>query len=206
MVEIRIDNTGNDASWLYGKNEAWKNYVCEENFDETIVLYGNRDYKDHTDATWYQEAKQILEDIDCYDEYPDNVTEETNAKLKELYNKCRCTDDIIIDVLRLLYPEDKFECGTIRGYCQGEWKEYIIKGNVDTDLLEAYYFGKIADIDINDNGDNFGDVITHDELWKAERENLKEYMRKRYELSDDEEIHIMKADGYKQVIDWQEIC
>ena len=31
MVEIRIDNTGNDASWLYGKNEEWKNYVCVEN-------------------------------------------------------------------------------------------------------------------------------------------------------------------------------
>ena len=31
-------------------------------------------------------------------------------------------------------------------------------------------------------------------------------MRKRYELSDDEEIHIMQADSMKQVVDWKKLC
>lgn len=206
MVEIKIDNTGEGTWWLYGKSENWKDYIGCENFDEQVVLTGNRDYSGCTEAEWYQNAKRILDNIDCYDEYPDDVPEEVNVKLKELYDKCRCTEDIIIDVLRLLYPEDTFEEGTIRGYCQSEWQEYIIMGDVDTELLEAFYFGKIADIQIESDEDSFGDVITHDELWKAEREDLKEYMRKRYELSEDEEIHILKADGMKQVVDWKEVC
>ena len=205
MTEIRIDNTGSGTWWLYGKDENWKDYIGCENFDEQVVLIGNRYYKGYTDASWYQKVKEILNDIDCYEEYPEYLSDETNEKLKDLYNKCKCTEDIVIDVLRLLYPNDTFKTGTIRGYCHGEWQEYIIKGNVDTDLLEAFYFGKIADITIEDDEDSFSDVITHDELWKAERDGLTEYMRKLYEL-DDEEIHIIKADGYKQVIDWKEIC
>ena len=206
MVEIKIDNTGEGIWWLYGKNEEWKEYVCGEDFDERIVLFGNRDYNNCTKATWYQRAKNILTDIDCYDEYPEDVTEEVNGKLKELYEKCRRTDDIVVDVLRLLYPEDTFKTGTISGYCQGVWQDYIVKGDVDTDALESFYFGKIADVMVNTDSDSYGDVITHDELWEAERNGLKEAMRKRYGLADDEEIHIMKADGMKQVVDWKEVC
>ena len=107
----------------------------------------------------------------------------------------------------MLYPEDAFKDGTIRGYCQGDWQDYIVKGDVDTDLLEAMYFGKISDITVTTDEEKFGDIITHDELWRAERENggLKEYFRKRYELDKDEEIHILQADGYKQVVDWKEV-
>lgn len=206
MTEIRIDNTGEGTWWLYGRSENWKDYVGCYDFDEQVVLTGNRDFSGCTKATWYQRAKDILNDIDCYDEYPDDVSEEVKGKLKELYNKCRCTEDIIVDVLRLLYPEDVFEEGTIRGYCQGDWQEYIVKGDVDTDLLEAFYFGKVADILVDDGEDSFGDVITDDELWKAEREDLKEYMRKRYDLPEDEEIHILQANGMKQVVDWKEVC
>ena len=206
MVEIKIDNTGNGTDWLYGQDEMWKIYVGCENFDEEVVLLGNRSYSGCTSASWYQRAKDILTDIDCYDEYPDDVSEEIKMQLKELYDKCRRTDDIVIDVLRLLYPEDTFKEGTIRGYCQGDWQDYIVKGDVDTKQLEAFYFGLLADITVDDGGDMFGDVITHDELWEAERGDLKEFMRKRYDIMDSEEIHIMKADGMKQVVDWREVC
>jgi len=141
MTEIRIDNTGDGTWWLYGKCENWKDYVGCEDFDEQVVLIGNRDYSGCTEASWYQTTKRILNNIDCYDEYPDDVSDEVNAKLKELYDKCRCTDDIIVDVLRLLYPEDTFKTGTIRGYCQGEWQEYIIMGEVDSFKGEVL-FGK----------------------------------------------------------------
>ena len=206
MVEIKIDNTGNGTWWLYGKSETWKDCVGCYDFDEQVVLSGNRDYNEYTEATWYQRAKEILTDIDCYNEYPKDMPDEVKAKLKELYDNCRCIEDIIVDVLRLLYPNDIFETGTIRGYVQREWQEYIVKGNVDTDLLEAFYFCKIADVQIENEEDSYSDAITHDELWKAKREGLKEYMRKRYELSDDEEIHIMQADSMKQVVDWKEVC
>lgn len=206
MVEIRIDNTGDGTWWLYNENDEWKNYCGCDNFDEQVILAGNRHCKKCTDAEWYQKAKEILNDIDCYDEYPEYTSEEVNAKLKELYDKCRCTDDILVDVIRLLYPEDTFKDGTISGYCQGDWQNYIVKGDVDTDLLEAMYFGKISDITVKTEDEKFGDVITHDELWRAERkEGLKEFFRSHYELDKDEEIHILKADGYKQVVDWKEV-
>lgn len=206
MTEIRIDNTGNGTWWLYGNSKAWKDYVGCENFDEEVVLFGNRNYSGCTEASWYQKAKDILTDIDCYDEYPDDVNNNLKSKLKELYEKCRCTEDILVDVIRLLNPSDTFKTGTIRGYCQGDWQEYIVKGDVDIDLLETFYFGKIADIIVTNEEESFGDVITDDELWEAENGNLKEFMRKRYELSNDEEIHILKADGMMQVVDWKEVC
>ena len=211
MTEIKIDNTGNGTWWLYGKSETWKDYIGCEDFDEEVVLVGNRDYNNYTEASWYQKANELLDDIandfdalDICDDY--SLTQEQYKTAKEMYDKCRCTEDILIGVIRLLYPEDTFKTGTIRGYSQGDWQDYIVKGDVDTDLLEAFYFGSISDITVDSNDDSFGDVITHDELWKAERGDLKEYFRERYDLSKDEEIHILKADGMRQVVDWQEVC
>lgn len=206
MIEIRIDNTGDGTWWLY-IGDTWKDYCCCEDFDEQVVLTGNKDFVCCTEAEWYRKAKEILNDIDYYDEYPKNVSDEINTKLKEMYDKCRCTEDILVDVIRLLYPEEIFKDGTIRGYSQGDWQNYIVKGDVDTDLLENIYFGKIADIAVTTDEEKFGDIVTHDELWKAEREgNLKEFFRKRYDLDENEEIHILQADGYKKVVDWQEIA
>lgn len=206
MAEIRIDNTGNGTWWLYDRNtEEWKNYVGCECFDEQVVLFGNRDYRENAEADWYERAKDILADIDGYDEYPEDLPEEINAKLKELYEKCRCTDDILVDVIRLLNPDDTFKTGTIRGYNQSDWQNYIVKGNVDVEQLENFYFGKIADITVNTDEEQFGDVITHDELWKAENDNLEKFMRERYEIADDEKVEIFQADGMVQVLDWKQV-
>ena len=106
MTEIRIDNTGDGTFWLYNISQEWKNYCGCENFDKQVVLTGNRDFTGCMEAEWYQKAKEILNDIDCYDEYPTDVSDEVNAKLKELYDKCRCTEDILFDVIKLLYPKD----------------------------------------------------------------------------------------------------
>ena len=126
MVEIRIDNTGDGTWWLYNDNDVWKDYCGCDNFDEQVVLTGNRHYKEYKDSEWYQAEKDILNDIDCYDEYPEYKYEEVNAKLKELYDKCRCTEDIIVDVLRLLYPEDAFKNCSVCVFCQGDWQNYIV--------------------------------------------------------------------------------
>ena len=205
MVEIRIDNT-DGVNWLYDSNHTWKDYCRCENFDEEVVLTGNRDFTGCTEAEWYRKAKQVLSDTDCYDEYPDDLSDEVNARLKALYDNCRCTDDILLDVIRLLYTDDTFSQGTIRGYSQSDWQHYIVMGNVDTELLEAMYFGKISNITITNDDEQYGDIITHDELWKVERAgDLKSYFRKRYNISENEEIHIYQADGYKQILDWKEV-
>ena len=205
MVEIRIDNT-NSTNWLYGSNHAWKDYCGCNNFDEEVVLTGNRNFTYCTEAEWYQKAKEVLTDIACYDEYPEDVSHEVNAKLKALYDNCRYTDDILLDVIRLLYPDNTFSQGTIHGYSQGDWQNYIVMGNVDIELLETMYFGKISDITITNYEEQYGDIITHDELWKVEREgDLKAYFRKRYDIAENEEIRIYQADGYKQILDWKEV-
>ena len=206
MTEIKIDNTGDGIWWLYNGDQYWKDYCGCENFEEQVVLDGNRDYCRCTGAEWYQKAKEILNNIDCYDEYPTDVSDGVKAKLKELYDKCIRTEDILVDVIKLLYPKDVFKIGTIRGYNQGDWQDYIIKGDVNTDLLEAMFFGKISDITVKTEDEEFGDIITHDELWRAEREEgLKEFFRNRYNLEKNEEIHILQADGYKKVIYWKEV-
>ena len=211
MVEIKIDNTGDGTWWLYNSNQGWKDYCGCENFDEQDVLTGNRDFTGCTEAEWYQKTDELLNDIandfdalDICDDY--SLTQEQYKTVKEMYDNCRCTEDILVDVIRLLYPEDTFKTGTIRGYSQGDWQNYIVMGDVDTDLLEAMYFGKISDITVTTDEEEFGDVITHDKLWRAEREEgLKEFFRNHYELDKDEEIHILQADGYKQVVDWKEV-
>lgn len=206
MTEIKIDNTGDGIWWLYNGDQYWKDYCGCENFEEQVVLDGNRDYCGCTGAEWYQKAKEILNNIDCYDEYPTDVSDGVKAKLKELYDKCTRTEDILVDVIKLLYPKDVFKIGTIRGCNQGDWQDYIIKGDVNTDLLEAMFFGKISDITVKTEEEEFGDIITHDELWRAEREEgLKEFFRNRYNLEKNEEIHILQADGYKKVIYWKEV-
>lgn len=206
MTEIRIDNTGDATAWMYNYSMNWKYYCGCENFNEEIVLAGNHRFYECTEAEWYQKAKEILEMIDNYDEFPEDLSEEENEKLKKMYESCKCTDDILVDVIRILYPDDTFLSGIIRGYSQGEWQKYIVKGYIDTELLEAMYFGQIADVTVTNDDEEYGDIITHDELWRNEREGkLKEYLRERYDISEDEELHIYQADGYKRIIDWKEV-
>ena len=68
MVEIKIDNTGDGTWWLYNSNQGWKDYCGCENFDEQVVLTGNRDFTvvisffqflyDNTDS-FFRKEKQI---------------------------------------------------------------------------------------------------------------------------------------------------
>ena len=120
-----------------------------------------------------------------------------------MYDKCGCTEDILIDVIRLLYPEDTFKTGTIRGYSQGDWQDYIVKGDVDVERLEAYYFGNVVDIFVKDNEEEYGDVMTCEELWDAEREGYEKVFRERYGIPEDEELKIYVADGYIKTPDWK---
>ena len=74
MIEIRINSTGEGLDWLWGENDYWKDYVGCNDFDEQVVLFGNRDFNGITEASWYNKAKEILTNIDYYDEYPEDLS------------------------------------------------------------------------------------------------------------------------------------
>lgn len=77
MTEIRIDNTGSSTDYLYTKSAMWRDYVDCENFDEEVVLTGNRDYNNFSEASWYQRtaSQSGLEEY-CRKEYDIPADEE----------------------------------------------------------------------------------------------------------------------------------
>lgn len=216
-TEIRIDNTGDGLWYLYNKGNAWKDYVCE-NFDENVVITGNRDYTKIEEASWWNEAKVIIEDFDYNGTMDVNIgdmveyygyTKEQIKGIIKAYDECRYSDDMdfIVKVAMILHPDMEIETTTLRGYTQGEWNNCAyVKGSVDEMVLNQYYFGQLVDVTVNTDDEEYGDIITHDELWEMERNGLKESLRKRYELAVDEEIVVLRCDGYKQVMNWEEVC
>ncbi len=207
-MEIYI-NSQDGCDWLY-VYDNWKEYCGIEDFDETVVITGNRDYQSHINASWYLKAKEMINDLDCYYDYDEwlgiykkEFTIEQLQKVNELYMKCNYTDTIIVPVCRILYPMEDFTETTIRGYTQGEWQTVIYKGNIDVDMLESVYFGKIAEIYCED----CSTFVTHDELWKWERDgNLEKHIRDEFGINDDEPLDIYEADGYVQSIKWKKVC
>lgn len=218
-TEIRIDRTGEGTWWLYGKYEEWKNCVCAD-FNEKIVVYGNRDYENITEAEWWNKAIDIIRDLDCngtmdmdIQSYVDyyKCTKETIEKIVKAYDECKYSDDLefVVKVANILFPKKKIETGAIYGYVQREWQYFAYaSAEFDTDptrLLEAFYFGQLAEITVNTDGDEYGDVLTDNELWEMERKGLKAELRKIYDIPEDEELVVMQCDGYKQVADWKEV-
>lgn len=196
MIKVIINNTG-----VYDFPNTYtllQDYLCCENFDEEVVTYGNDRLCEYKEASWYKKAVEVLTDIDCFDKYPENASIDTIVKLKTLYEGCRRIEDIIPDVVELLYPDCTFKTGTLTGYSQGEWQKYIVKEDVDTDLLEALYFGKVREIEVESPSEEFHDVVTDDELWKNEKD-LKQYFRRRYDFKEDEEIHIFSAETVQTI-------
>lgn len=207
MRTIRISNS--DISWLYRDSEYWKNFCGCDDFDETYVVFGNRDYAEIKNASWYCEAINLGGDLDngCEREDFDNLTDEQYNKAKEIYDNCRCYDDTetIIKFLEVLYPDDKFKTCVIRGYVQGDWNNVIYKANVthDINLLEAYYFGEVTEI-FDEEGATA--VVTDDDLYKAKHEGrLKDLCYDLLDIDKEEEIKIYEDDGYITTIKWKEV-
>lgn len=219
MTEIRINNV-DGVDWIYGGSEDWKMYVCD-NFDEKIVVYGNYEYTNVIEATWWIDAKEIIDDLDYngtdINEIEDvanyyGFTREIVEKIIKEYNECRYSNDIdfIVKVANILYPKKKIEVGRLNGYMR-EWQYFAYASadfeNDPTNLLEAYYFGKISEISISKDDDTYYDIITHDDLWDMEysEKGLKESLRERYEIAKDEELKVLKADSTINVLKWEEV-
>ena len=219
MIIVRI-NSQDGGEWLYGHDEMWKENCGVENFDETFVIHGNRDYKGIEEAEWYDEVKYLMKDLDevvweddgdvkSTREYHKKYTDEQWKAIVDIYDNCKYSDsdETYLAVLKVIYPNDKWETGTICGYTQSEWNNVLYKANEVENLtrLEEYYYGHVAEI-YADSEDSCSAIITHDELWKAERENtLEKLVKELLDIPKDEKIKIYESDGYVRIPQWKEL-
>lgn len=213
MVKVYIDMTGDATSWLWSREEFWKDYVAVE-FDSKVVLHGNRDYAVLEEAEWYKCAREVIEDYESQ-EYLDsnwyvyNWTKEQLDKVIAIYDACEYpwADDVTAQVAMTLFPELKLETAVIRGNSQSEWQKVIyVKDSINLNILQAFYFGDVCSIYAIDEYDiDLGSVIIPtDDFWNMEKNDIEEGLKELLEL--DEVDQIYKCTGYKQVPDWQEIA
>lgn len=220
-IRIEID-TQDGCSWMFDKYDTWKDYVGVENFDETFVLKGNRNYHSHEEASWYNKVTELLTDIDSYydleteegvqdllDEH--SISKQQYTEIISLYDKCRRINDIVVEVLNIIYPDKEFKERTIRGYSQSDWQKVIYDSSLasdkDVEMLEAIYFGQLNEISYKDENDTWtSSYITDDELWKREREKtIEEYIRSEFDIDKNEELEIFVSDGYIQQTKWKKV-
>lgn len=192
MTTCKI-NDQSSIDWLYGKDEMWKNYVCE-NFDETFVLSGNRHMYELKDASWYKRAENLLNDLDASD-YENLVAADYDMTNEQLEKAINAHIDPKLDGLHLrkslieiMNPNDSFEITTIRGYNQSDWQNVLYKKTGLDDpiitTLSTYYFGKLVEIIIEyDDDQTVVGCMTHDDLWENERDGtLKKTLCEEYDL------------------------
>lgn len=216
MKTIRIFTSGCD--WLYNSAEEWMDYCGTDNFTETYVIKGNRDYRDIADASWYKIVLKLMEEFDNEDEHNDDdvkdictyygITKEQYEEFKKVYDKYGYNDnnDIIVQFLNAIYPDDKFDTYTIRGYAPREWNEVIYKASAMHDLqaLEDYYFGHVNEIYCEE--ENISGVVTDNDLWESENSgSLKELCCDALGIGYSDDIKLYISDGFVQVVNWREV-
>lgn len=202
MVHIYIDTTGNNIQWLY-ESDKWKDYVCED-FDEHVVIFRSKNRKVIEKAKWYKEAREILESI------------ENGGSIPEGFD-CDCIESFdeegknLINILHFLYPDRNYKYYEITHGDELDWIECIVDDVVDPCRLTEIYYKKIVDIEIHISEFKNGfhkrkDIITYSEFANAEKMGIKEYFIKKYELSSDTKICVMRADEYMSVPNWYDVC
>lgn len=223
MVSVYLDSTSG-CDYLYGGDDMWKSYV-RENFDDHIIISGNRDYQEIKEAEFWQDARYLVSEFENMytdpsdgDDFEVELQEIATAYKKEgftldtirraytLFNE-KGFDGFEVDFLNILYPDRDYEEATIRGYSQGDWNNVIYDQNdktINIDVLEAFYFGKLTDC--YTDSDYGSTVFMDDELWDITRAgNLEKTIRERLFIPDNEEIEIFEEDGYIQTTKWEKI-
>lgn len=135
---------------------------------EGVEIYGNRDYKRYTSAT-FDEVLECLE----YGDFSDfEFTGYKAERMEELCNKygTRGADDegIIAEALSIVTGQ-KWEYKQISGCCQSDWNYIYYRPEEWTEkaleYFEIEYFNTGDEWRIEDEeGDDFGNVYTHE--WK----------------------------------------
>lgn len=165
--------------------DNWKEFVYapEEEFDEVFVIFGNRDFKGVTNASWYQDAIKYISDND----------------LREMEYE-------IMEALQKLFPGDQFDLFVIRGCSQGEWQNVICKRSaletsdyeeLKEDLAD-FYFGYVTEI--YDEEENYCYHVSNSEMWKH-KDNLKEFVRELFSIDGD--FRLLKQNGFTKIPNWE---
>ena len=202
IVHIYIDTTGNNIQWLY-EFDKWKDYVCED-FDEHVVIFRSKNRKVIEKAKWYKEAREILESIENGGSIPEGFDYDCIESFDEEGKN-------LINILHFLYPDCNYNYYEITHGDELDWIECIVDDAVDPYRLTEIYYKKIVNIEIHISEFRNGfhkrkDIITYSEFANAEKMGIKEYFMKKYELSSDTKICVMRADEYMSVPNWYDVC
>lgn len=207
----------------YWSDDTWKENVCAD-FDENVVIIGNRNTEGIEEATWWTEAKSVFNELDNYagdrgafisvfeDEYAID-------KLADIYDAYDLWDGrdvpaFTAKIAETLFPGLSIKFGTIRGASQGDWADvvYLEDAIEDIDILEAWYYGDVYDVQVYDvtdvdpeilddeyelrdyiSDDDWIDMrtIAYPELWELQRDpaGKEQAFIKEFGLPEDSEIY-----------------
>lgn len=201
MATITFDGAG-DLMFLYNKNNDWKEYICED-FDEKVIVIGNRKYSSIEEASWWNKAKELIADLDNYDwdiddlmQYEASYTKDRLERVYKAYQNCKYSDDtdFIVEVAQIIIPGLELEHSIARGYTQSDWVEIVfVKDAIKVDTFAAYFFGQLTEIHVESDDDDYWDHMPDSEVYELfNNSNVEKALRDRYNLKDDESINIIK--------------
>ena len=202
MTTITFLNNS-DLSTLYN-HDTWKEYVSS-NFDENVLVIGNREYSSIEEAPWWKRATELISDLDDSDwtidefiYYEDTCyTKEQLEKVYKAYQNCRYSDDteFIVEVAQIINPGLELEQVTARGYSQSDWVEIVfVKDTIKVEIFETYFFGQLTEVHIESDDDDYWDYMPDSEVYDLfhNNDNVEKALRDRYDIKDDEPINIVK--------------
>ena len=200
-----------DDDFLYAGDE-WKDFVCQD-FDENVIILHNRYTQGYANASWWDDAKYIIEAIyngydlrdGDYDEYSPDKLEAIQA----LYDATSDADDpeFIMQVAEILNPRLNRATTTIHGNTQSDWNDVIyVVGKVDPNILEDWYYGNIVearlymrddadeledDEDEYEDDEDYGDDIdsmylTSSEYWSIEGRGAEKKFAEMFNVPEEE--------------------
>lgn len=182
MYTIKFKNAIDDYYWSSGD---WKDYVRPD-FDENVVLVGNKDYAAVEEAYWWGNAQSVCREFDYAndeEEFVSNAYDElartANIPVLDVENKLHqawqmyleadsVDNDFIFDIACLLHNEIPLESYTIRGNVQGDWQDvyYVDDGMLDLAVLSDWYFGNVMDIlAVDEDDDAYSAAATDSQLY-----------------------------------------
>lgn len=210
MYIVKIVRETDDYYWL---SDEWKEYVRDD-FDNNVVLTGNKDYDGVTEAYWWINAKFLVKDFDYAndeEQFIEYGMDEDLVNVLDLENKLHqiwgylsdgnysSDDECIYVVAQILHNELPIESGTIRGNMQREWQNvyYIDDGQLNLSVLGDWYFGYVNSIEALEDGDFvFSATISDTELWNLLNEgDKKTNIAKVLDISPDEIQDIIEEES-----------
>ena len=145
MIKYAIVVKPADEYWF----DDWKSDVSED-FDENVVIIGQEE-----NASWWIDAKYIIEGIDNYAEMEDFISDNQHTcsrhKLSDIWELYQSWDgysddtEFIAEVAKILYPFMNIEVGGLRSY--GDYADCIYNvDEVNFDYLQDWWAGSIYEV------------------------------------------------------------